>query len=292
MISRDRFSLLVGLLISLAALMLLASGLSALELRDAQPFAPPISRDTPSQQDQQSGQLPAEASPLSPAVGLLMMLLVGMSLIFFLLSSEFRKQVLKRLRWLIGLMAILLILVYALRDQALSGFILEGGSPGIDERQFSGEFPAEPAYWISILLTFIISLTILYLFWHTYQNSRKNDTLEQLGISAEAALSALHSGVGYRSAVLRCYAEMQKTVREQHGLERKTSLTPREFQSALCEIGLPTGAVGELTRLFEAARYGSSDSSIEENDRAHACLQEISRAARLSPAGQKVGRIR
>jgi hypothetical protein len=266
--------------------LILSAGLSSLNLRDAQPFAPPLRQETPSQREAPPAQQePAPAEPFSPLVGSVFLLLVGISLIFFITSREFRQLVFQRLRWLTGILVFLLILVYALRDHVLPETQEEGGQGGSQNGlQFSGEFPAEPALWFSLLLTFLVSLLLLSLLWRSFQKERQDGSLERLSASAGAALSALDAGAGYRSAILRCYAEMQHTVREQHGLERKASLTPREFQAALRDAGLPPGPVEDITRLFEAARYGNSEGSQEETERARACLQQISQAARHSPA--------
>ena len=59
------------------------------------------------------------------------------------------------------------------------------------------------------------------------------------------------------------------------GMHRDESSTPREFADRLARKGLPASAVDELTRLFEAARYGATGTDQTAHRRAAACLESI-----------------
>ena len=68
---------------------------------------------------------------------------------------------------------------------------------------------------------------------------------------------------------------MNRLLREQHGLERKKAMTPREFANHLSQIGLKDEHIWRLTRLFENVRYGANRPSQQEEREAVACLTAI-----------------
>ena len=78
--------------------------------------------------------------------------------------------------------------------------------------------------------------------------------------------------------VIRCYADMNATVRRRRGVGRHEAMTAREFAERLEHLGLPAGSVSRLTRLFEQARYGSRESSPDQVREATECLAEIMKA--------------
>ncbi|MCB0018735.1 MAG: DUF4129 domain-containing protein [Anaerolineales bacterium] len=63
---------------------------------------------------------------------------------------------------------------------------------------------------------------------------------------------------------------------------RAEGMTPSEFASRLEGVGLPHREVVNLTRLFEAVRYGGHDFTAEEADDAVQCLAAIITAAQKS----------
>jgi hypothetical protein len=52
-------------------------------------------------------------------------------------------------------------------------------------------------------------------------------------------------------------------------------MTPHEFALRLEQSGLPGEAVGRLTRLFEAVRYGDRKSAPKDVTEAVSCLKTI-----------------
>ncbi|HUX20955.1 MAG TPA: DUF4129 domain-containing protein, partial [Spirochaetia bacterium] len=54
----------------------------------------------------------------------------------------------------------------------------------------------------------------------------------------------------------RCYQRMGNALRRERQIEREAFMTAGEFEALLGAEGVPLGPVHELTRLFEAARYG------------------------------------
>jgi len=68
---------------------------------------------------------------------------------------------------------------------------------------------------------------------------------------------------------------MSDVVAEKKNLNRGTSMTPHEFATRLEQAGLPGEAVKQLTRLFEAVRYGGQRSNPVMVKEAVACLTTI-----------------
>lgn len=68
---------------------------------------------------------------------------------------------------------------------------------------------------------------------------------------------------------------MSEAVSRKRGLLRSTAMTPSEFARRLERAGLPGEAVGRLTGLFEAVRYGGRTSSQREINEAVSCLTAI-----------------
>ena len=66
-------------------------------------------------------------------------------------------------------------------------------------------------------------------------------------------------------------------------------MTTREFEDSLTRAGVPAESVRELTRLFEAVRYGWSSPGPEEGERAIRCLEAIVGSCRDAAAAPAAG---
>jgi hypothetical protein len=96
-----------------------------------------------------------------------------------------------------------------------------------------------------------------------------------LGREAERAREALLEGQDARAAILECYKRMCAILRSERKIERERAMTAAEFVLTLEAAGAPSGCVRELTRLFEAARYGAWEPRPEDGERMLACLDEV-----------------
>jgi len=101
---------------------------------------------------------------------------------------------------------------------------------------------------------------------------------EQLAEQAGQAVKAIESGEQLSNVILRCYYQMERILDEGRGLQRPQQDTPAEFATALIDQGLPEMPVRQLTRLFEAARYGSLEMNAESQQSAVKCLTAIQRS--------------
>jgi hypothetical protein len=98
---------------------------------------------------------------------------------------------------------------------------------------------------------------------------------KRLGQEAEKAILSLRSGGDLAGVILLCYQRMVQVLEQERSLHRDLSMTPREFERALAELGLPHRPVRSLTALFEDVRYGNRSPSTREEDLALISLTEI-----------------
>jgi len=70
---------------------------------------------------------------------------------------------------------------------------------------------------------------------------------------------------------------MEQTVQRAYGLNRRASMTPREFERRLVNAGVDADAVDRLTRLFERVRYGNQEIDPTDEAEAESCLAAIAR---------------
>ena len=89
------------------------------------------------------------------------------------------------------------------------------------------------------------------------------------------ARRALGEGGDPREVIVRCYTRMAEALQAERGIERQQSMTTGEFEALLVGKGLPGKPVHQLTRLFEAARYGRRPPAVDDERGAVTCLDAI-----------------
>ena len=202
------------------------------------------------------------------------------AIIYFLLSKEARRKVLRSLASLLWLIA-LFILIRRRADlfDRSNPDLPTIPSQGMDSFAANALSPHATDSFVLILTILLAGFLTLGLFtglgmlWKRRQVSAT--PLDRLAEEAQHALQAIKDGKALRDTVMRCYFEMAQVLREERGIARATAMTPREFQQRLLAEGLPGEAVQDLTRLFEIVRYSSSPPGEEEGERACACLAAI-----------------
>jgi hypothetical protein len=68
---------------------------------------------------------------------------------------------------------------------------------------------------------------------------------------------------------------MSLALEQEQGIERKDFMTTREFEHLLETAGVPHDPIHQLTRLFEAVRYGNWQPNPVDEQKAIHCLQAI-----------------
>ena len=220
------------------------------------------------------------------AVVRLLFISLPFAVIYFIISPSFRRQVMAKMMIWLPLILILYLLTKRVADQVADPNAnrmkplppdISIGTSGSFE-QFS-EFGPHSSQWITVTASFILALlvTMLLLFfaraaWRTH---RRESPVATLAGAAQNALETFKAGGDFENIVIQCYAEMSDVLKEYRGIQRQETTTPREFEHHLEELGFPRKPVRQLTRTFEAVRYGAIHPGSEEEQQAVACLTAI-----------------
>jgi hypothetical protein len=123
---------------------------------------------------------------------------------------------------------------------------------------------------------------VLVAVWIFRASAPKAQPLDLVGAEAEKAWQSLKTGRALKDVIIQCYRQMSQALEEERGLTRKDFMTTGEFEKLLQAAGLPPAPVHQLTRLFEAARYGNWQPKPGDEQAALDCMEAIvaySRAA-------------
>lgn len=284
MTDRNRRLALLYSALAVVALLLLAAGLDGLELQPGRPFA---GRLTTAEEGPWSG--PAPAAPANTALlvlGLLIALLVPLAALYLFFNADRRRRWLYALFLLLGLLGGYLALRAEPAQEPMPpatevapGVVIEEGlpgSPGVPAVELDVQPPSWLAWLAAALLALMaagVALATAWLLW--VRTRREPGPLPQLAHQAQVALAELEAGAGVHDAVMRCYLEMSRVLEQERGLARDEAMTPREFEVALRNTGLPREPVANLTHLFEDVRYGAARPGRREEEQAVACLSAI-----------------
>ena len=110
--------------------------------------------------------------------------------------------------------------------------------------------------WIWLAWIGLGLVVVLLVLWIVLWQKRHSRTRDPLSEQAERALEALKSGESFKNVIVRCYSEMSLVLQREQGLELEETMTAQEFERLLEARGIPHTPIDQLTRLFEAARYG------------------------------------
>jgi hypothetical protein len=222
---------------------------------------------------------------------ILSVIFLPLAILYLIVSPEARNRMLRNL----VLLAWIALLFLLIRRQPrlfepIELLSVDGEVEALQGEVATAEFVAQPPPWavtaLAILLALLLAAAVVGLAWIVWRRLRPAASpLEQLAGEAAGALRALQAGADLRDTVLRCYAEMSRAVSVERGLRREAAMTPREFERRLAEAGLPATPVQQLTRLFEAVRYGARAPGVEEERQAIACLTDILDACSELSAG-------
>ena len=129
-----------------------------------------------------------------------------------------------------------------------------------------------PLLWLVGIGLFAISLLVAV--W-ILTSSRPAGPIDLVGLEAEKAWRALSTGSDFKDVIITCYREMSLVNKNGRGIEREASMTTREFETSLEAAGIPHEPIHQLTRLFDAVRYGDWQPSPAEKQKAIQCLEAI-----------------
>lgn len=281
-LNQKRFILFLSAL-SLATLVLLASGLHNIEFREGRALGRGEAETVRFSIDralQAITKVPAWKQFIFWVVLFLLVLLVSA-----ILSPEVRKRL---IRSFIGFALSTWAIVYLLENNLLTlpdltqGAAARTGDAAEEAPPFPVFAPPEVPAGINFLISLGIVLVLLVVawrlvrWWQRIQQLRSlSKPLGDLAAIAQSSLDDLAAGYDWDDVVVNCYARMSDAVSRKRGLVRRDTMTPAEFARRLEQAGLPGDPVRRLTRLFESVRYGDKRSSQKEINEAVSCLKAI-----------------
>jgi hypothetical protein len=139
---------------------------------------------------------------------------------------------------------------------------------------------APPALlWLVGIGLFVIS--VLVLMW-IFTPSHPVSPIDLVGLEAEKARQALKTGVHLKDVIINCYIQMSLALKQEQGIERKDFMTTGEFENLLETAGIPHEPIHQLTRLFDAVRYGNWQPNAVDEQTAIHCLEAIMLHSRVA----------
>ena len=113
--------------------------------------------------------------------------------------------------------------------------------------------------------------------WILTASSRRAKPVDLVLSEAEKAWQALKTGLDLKDVIIKCYRQMSLALQQERGIERKEFMTTGEFESLLEAEGIPHEPIHQLTRLFDAVRYGNWRPNPADEQMALQCLEAILR---------------
>lgn len=261
------------LILSLLAIIPLASGLSTLQLRPGQQFV--INPDAAADDTETTEEeLAPTATPLSPAIRntllALLIIMIPVSIIVIIRSPELFKEVLKR-----DLRIFLLFLAgfFIIRQLQMQGFFNRTAAPLEGTAISVPDLIRSPTVLMGFGLGFLLLGLAAFSFYRLWQRLGPLFSVSQI---AQDTIQEIQAGTtDLRDVIIRCYFEMCRALQGSGRWERDKATTPRELAHRLASAGVAGEEVERLTRLFEKVRYGAEILGKAEEQEAVTCLQAI-----------------
>jgi hypothetical protein len=281
-------ALLAALLLGLLAL---AAGLPGMLLKEGRPFRlPPNDAQTAEALGGDSNL--KRGFVLSRGLVTVIVVVYALAILFSLLKKEGRRKFLTILARL-GALALFLYVFNTRGFDIFKNFGLGGGQSPLTQNlanpvaplaRFNPATPRWIPQGLLLIAAVILAAWAGALAWWWFAPNRPSTVRpstarQKLSAEAEQAVQEIQAGEELEDVILRTYYRMERILAEQRGLARPEYMTPGEFAEALAQEGLPRGAVDDLTRLFEAARYGGKPLGPESQQRATNALRAIILAA-------------
>lgn len=266
------------LLLALISIVILSIGLSDVQFQPGLPIPGAATTQNASPEDPST-----EAKPQAVTFGAFLQgtLAVGFVLLLLAFAINLVRKVdgTHLLRLAAALIGVLIVLILLPR--------IEPGAPVSSPEDIFAETPSqftfttapvgnppEGLYWFVIGF---VGLCVIFIgVWLVREYSRRPKSADSLERAADAAIQAIHEGQNLHSVIIRCYLSMIKVLKDEKGIEREQSVTPREFEQWLSNHGIQEASVRQLTRLFEKARYSPYAPEQRDESAALECLSAIS----------------
>lgn len=266
--------LLAGL--AIAATILLAAGLTDLELKPGQAFllpGDPFGSVSPLSQPGDSRILDFLRAAWR-VIALICVILLPFAIIQFIISPDARKRIIRDVMRTLGFLFFYYLLAFAFSRQF--GRPAAQTAPGSEATSIAPAEFTPPSEGVVYSVSLVLIAAAAVGAWLVWRHLRpKPNPLNALAQEAQAALADLRAGSDLKNTVIRCYYEMSRTLNRERGIARQRDMTPREFERRLTDAGLPAHYVHRITRLFEEARYSPKSPGEREEREAVECLTAI-----------------
>jgi len=268
------------LVLTIVIVIFLASGISEVELQPGT-INLPESRET----NLAPPQLPKQISPIWTYLLIFgIWVIMPIWVILLIKYPEIRKRTIKSLFYIAMYGLILFLLGRKTQEETPELEKLEEeliDSTILETQHRVGDFITTATdnnfnFILDITIFILVGLLVWYIYSRFYR--QKPSTSAQLKIEIQEAINEIESGVDFRNVIIRCYADMSQILKEKRDIERQKAMTPREFESELEDIGLPSNAIKRLTNLFEEVRYGYVHLGSDAEQEALQCLTAIAEA--------------
>lgn len=276
--------LLAGIV--LLIFIVLASTLSSVELApgDSSLLQQLLQRLKPRAEDEQTTSPIGSMLVLNILRFMILFMIIGLpfAAIYFVISPEFRRQVMRQ-SVRVGMLLVGLYLIIRLRllhslnklwDSSLADRELNADAAQI--LKALDALSTDPPRWILLLSSFLLALLLSAgILWGIQLLRRREHptpetSFEELADAAQRAIDTYHISGSFKNVVIRCYAEMCAAMEKYLGIQRQDTMTPREFEMQLAQLGFPLEPVQHLTRMFEVVRYGTRiPGEVEEQQTMH-----------------------
>ncbi len=284
MTDKTKYMLLLLLALAMVGAVLLASSLADLRLQPGTPIPGAASEG----KNPNTGQIAPGSAGLSLAIaqGILALgfALGLLYLAFNLIIQADWKKIARLAAWLVALFALAGLLpriTPARPEAALNEPLNQIGYTSFEYITTPLGKPPQELVWVVLGgLALLVSFLAIYSLRATLRQRAQLNAQDAVRKEAEDALAAYRSGVDFKDVILRCYHQMSQALQEEQGLERGQAMTAREFERLLEGRGVPAVPVRQLTRLFEAVRYGNWQPTAQDQQTGLDCLTAISQYCR------------
>ena len=278
MLEKRKRIILAIFLTVLFSMLVVSASLPGLQLQPGTPF--------PGASDQSNNTIPSIFTNLikpgrfaNTIVSGILGLSVLVFFFYFLANFLLRTDIRRFLRNMV-LLVLLIALVVFFPKISISQPVPESGNIAPPTLASQNTYPVSPIgeppetfVWTVLVILIVAALAVfLWILFRRRTNASRQDKILQ---QAQAAVESLQMGEDFKSVILRCYLQMTRVLKEEHGIERDTNLTAREFMELLQKRGISPSPIHDMTLLFESARYSPLQPGEREEQRGLDCLNEI-----------------
>lgn len=245
---------------------------------------------------QSSGGEGYGASQFSDGVGWFLVLVQGMIAMLFLLLPVYivlallnKEEKKKMLANIIMMALLILLLTWPYKKDPLLNqsepLIPQPPVTDLPELDFEKLIPysfvANPKPWMLplILIGVAVLVAVSTFFTLRFLSNRESSERSPYLDIAENAQTALEeigeTEIDFEDVIIRCYAEMSRTLQINREIQREEAMTTSEFERELLARGFPATPVQRLTQLFEQVRYGRRQTMEADQQVAVESLSEI-----------------